>query len=127
MKIGDLAARFGVSPSIIRHYEHMGILPPPVRDRHGYREYGEGELARIAFVTSARKLGCSFPEIKTLIDMQERHHVPSAKLLELLSRKLAEVDNEMERLRQIQSILSRLHTHELQLLREEPANPATEA
>ncbi len=99
----------------------MGILPPPVRDQYGYRQYGEAELARVAFVTSARKLGCSFPEIKTLIDMQERHHVPSAKLLELLSRKLAEVDNEMERLQQIQSVLSRLHTHELKLLSSEPA------
>ncbi len=121
MKIGEIAARSGVSPSIIRHYEHMGILPPPVRDQYGYRQYGEAELARVAFVTSARKLGCSFPEIKTLIDMQERHHVPSAKLLELLSRKLAEVDNEMERLQQIQSVLSRLHTHELKLLSSEPA------
>ena len=122
MKIGEIAERSGVSPSIIRLYEHKGILPPAVRDEYGYREYGEAELARVAFVTSARKLGCSFPEIKTLIDMQEQHHVPSARLLELLSRKLEEVDNEMERLRQIQGVLSRLHTHELKLLSGEPAS-----
>ncbi len=116
MKIGEIAERSGVSASIIRHYEHRGVLPPAVRNQYGHREYGDAELACIAFVTSARKLGCSFPEIQTMIEMQERHHVPSSKLLILLSRKLEDVDNEMERLRQIQSVLSRLHTHELNLL-----------
>ncbi len=42
------------------------------------------------------------------------------------ARKLAEVDNEMERLRQIQSVLSRLHTHELNLLAVEKASEMAE-
>ncbi len=58
-----------------------------------------------------------------MIEMQEKHHVPSSKLLILLAQKLAEVDNEMERLRQIQAVLSRLHTHELKLLGIEPPDP----
>ncbi len=126
MKIGEIAERSGVSASIIRHYEHRGVLPPAIRDEYGYREYGDAELARVAFVTSARKLGCSFPEIQTMIEMQEKHHVPSSRLLELLSRKLEEVDNEMERLRQIQAVLSRLHTHELNLLAVEKASEMAE-
>ncbi len=120
MKIGEIAERSGVSASIIRYYEHKGVLPPAVRDQYGYRDYGDAELARIGFVTSARKLGCTFAEIQSLIEMQERHHVPSARLLELLSRKLEYVESEMERLRQIQAVLSRLHTHELKMLGIEP-------
>ncbi len=123
MKISEIAERFGVSPSIIRYYERKGVLPPAVRNQYGYREYGDAELARVAFVTGARRLGCSFAEIQALIEMQERHHVPSSKLLVLVSQKLAEVDNEIERLRQIQTVLSRLHTHELKMLGIEPANP----
>ncbi len=123
MKIGEIAERSGVSASIIRYYEYQGALPPAVRDQYGHRKYGDAELACIAFVTSARKLGCSFPEIQTMIEMHEKHHVPSSKLLILLAQKLAEVDNEMERLRQIQAVLSRLHTHELKLLGIEPPDP----
>ncbi len=123
MRISEIAQRSGVSASIIRYYEHKGVLPLAVRDQYGYRDYGDAELARIAFVTSARKLGCSFPEIQALIDMQEQQHVPSSKLLELLSQKLDEVDSELERLRQMQGVLSRLHTHELKLLSGEVANP----
>ncbi len=122
MRIGEIAQRSGVSASIIRYYENKGVLPPAVRDQYGYRDYGDAELARIAFVASARKLGCSFAEIQALIDMQERHHVPSSSLLELLSRKLQEVDSELERLRHIQGVLSRLHMHELKLLSGEAAS-----
>ncbi len=94
MKIGEIAERSGVSASIIRYYGCRGVLPPAVRDQHGYRGFGDAELARIAFVTSARKL--------------------------------EEVDDEMERLRQIQAVLSRLHTHELNLLAVEKASEMTE-
>ncbi len=122
MRISEIAQRSGVSASIIRYYENKGVLPPAVRDQYGYRDYGDAELARIAFVTSARKLGCSFAEIQALVGIQEQHHVPSSQLLELLSRKLAYVEDEMERLRQVQTVLGRLHTHELKLLSGEMAN-----
>ncbi len=64
MKIGEIAEQTGVSKSIIRYYEGKGVLPRAVRDSAGYRDHGDAELARIRFVTSARRLGCSFPEIR---------------------------------------------------------------
>lgn len=121
MKIGEIAKRAGVSRSIIRYYESRGVLPTPRRDRSGYRSYGDAELARVRFVTGARRLGCSFPEIKALIALQDEHHVPSSKLLQLLATKMKEVEDEMERLRQLQAILSRLHTHGLSLVEAVPA------
>ncbi len=122
MRIGEIAQEAGVSRSIIRYYESKGVLPAAGRDEFGYRTYGEAELARIRFVTGARRLGCSFPEIKALIALQEDHHIPSSKLLKLLASMMKEVDDEMERLRQMQTVLGRLHTHELSLVQ---ANPAT--
>jgi MerR family copper efflux transcriptional regulator len=109
MKIGEIAQQTGVSRSIIRYYEGKGVLPPVVRDASGYRDYGDAELRRIRLVTGARRLGCSFPEIKALIALQERHHIASSKLLELVAHKISEVDDEMERLRGIRAELLRLH------------------
>lgn len=122
MRIGEIAQQTGVSKSIIRYYESRGVLPRPDRDAHGYRSYGEAELTRIRFVTSARRLGCSFPEIKALIALQEEHHVPSSQLLQLLACKMREVEDEMERLREMQATLSRLHTNGLKLAEAAPAD-----
>lgn len=116
MKIGEIARKTGVSKSIIRYYEGRGLLPPASRDAMGYRSYGDAELARIRFVTSARRLGCSFTEIKALIALQETQDTPSSKLLDLLWHKIAEVDNEMQRLREIRAELKQLRNLGVALL-----------
>ncbi len=121
MKIGEIAQKTGVSRSIIRYYERKGLLPCPARDEFGYREYGDVELERIRFVTGARRLGCSFPEIRALVALQEEHNIPSSKVLKLLASKMQEVEDEMDRLRQMQTILGRLHTHGLSLVQAQPA------
>jgi DNA-binding transcriptional MerR regulator len=108
MKIGDIAKKTGVSKSIIRYYEDKGVLPPAVRTESGYRNYGAAELSRIRFVTGVRRLGCSFGEIRALIEMQQDHCVPEEQVLELVSTKLAEVDDELERLKQVRRELQRL-------------------
>ena len=109
MKIGEVAAQTGVSESIIRYYERKGVLPRPSRDCSGYRDYSESDLARIRLVTGARRLGCSFAEIKAIVTMQEMRHIPSTQILELLADKVGEVGREMERLEHVQRELSRLH------------------
>lgn len=108
MRIGDIAKLSHVSKSIIRYYEDKGLLPRAVRDSAGYREYGDAELSRILFVTSARRIGCTFGEIKAMIDMQEQPCPPSPDVLQLLSHKILEVEDEMQRLRLIQRELLRL-------------------
>ena len=121
MRIGEIAHKTGVSSSSIRYYEKIGLLPKSGRDRNGYRSYGDAELARIRFVTGARRLGCSFSEIKGLLALQEEHNVPSSKLLQLLECKMKEVEDEMERLQQVQESLARLHTQGLSLAGTAPA------
>src|SRR5512140_1784112 len=99
MKIGDIARQANVSKSIIRYYEGKGVLPRAGRDSAGYREYGDAELARIRFVTGARRLGCSFPQIRAMIELQDGNCVPEEQTLHLLSHKIMEVEDEVERLK----------------------------
>jgi arsenate reductase len=57
MRISEVADRAGVTPSAVRWYEAVGVLPTPERRDNGYRDYGESDLARLRLVVSLRRLG----------------------------------------------------------------------
>lgn len=43
MKIGDLAARTGVPPRMLRYSDQQGLLRP-ARGENGYRRYSEADV-----------------------------------------------------------------------------------
>jgi arsenate reductase len=57
MRIAELASRAGVAASAVRWYEQEGVLPAPTRTPNGYRDYDDGDLARLRLVLSLRRLG----------------------------------------------------------------------
>jgi arsenate reductase len=59
MTISALARRAGLSPSGVRWYESVGILPPPLRRENGYRQYSDADLSRLTLVLTLRRLGLS--------------------------------------------------------------------
>ncbi len=121
MRIGEVAQKVHVSRSLIRYYERVGILPRAARDTFGYRSYEACDLARIQLITGARRLGCSFAEIKVLLEMQTMKNAPPVNVLELLALREVEVGKEMDRLRQVQMELARLRKAALGLAQPEAA------
>ncbi len=121
MRIGEIAQKVHVSRSLIRYYERVGVLPPAARDCFGYRCYEACDLARIELITGARRLGCSFSEIKILLDIQAMQNAPPVNVLELLAQREVEVGKEMDRLREIQMELARLRRAALGLAQPEEA------
>ena len=109
MKIGEVAQRFHVSPSIIRYYEGKGLLPRARRDSSGYRVYGEAEVARIEFVTGARQLGFSFADIREVLAVRDAEEAPCPRVLDLITQKVVEVGDRINRLKSIRHELSDLH------------------
>jgi arsenate reductase len=59
ISISALARRAGLSPSGVRWYEAVGILPPPRRRENGYRQYTDADLSRLTLVLTLRRLGLS--------------------------------------------------------------------
>ena len=57
MKISELADHDGVTTSSIRYYERIGLLPAASRTGNGYRDYDDDSLARVVFVTHAKRIG----------------------------------------------------------------------
>lgn len=118
MKIGEIAQQARVSKSIIRYYEGKGVLPRASRNSSGYRDYGAKDLQRIRLVAGARRLGCSFDEIRNIIAMQEQASLLSLDMLELLAKKVDEVACEIDQLRFLRTELARLHEMAMKLAEE---------
>lgn len=95
MKIGEMAARVGVNPRTIRFYEGKGLLPAPARRPSGYRDYGEEDVARLAFIRSAQRLGLSLSEISEILAFKERGEPPCGYVLSVLDAQVADVDRRL--------------------------------
>lgn len=67
--IGQAAAASGVSAKMVRHYEAIGLVPPPRRSSANYRTYGEREVQTLRFIRRARSLGFSTDEIGQLLSL----------------------------------------------------------
>jgi len=99
MNIGQAAIRSGVSQRMIRHYEAIGLIPPPARRDSGYRDYADADVHRLRFVANARDLGFPIEEIRALLGLWQDRSRASAEVkalalsrAEALGRKAAALE-----------------------------------
>jgi DNA-binding transcriptional MerR regulator len=63
MKIGQVAAKAGVSIDTVRFYERRGVLPAPPRRPSGYRSYPASTVDRIRMARDLQHLGLTLDEV----------------------------------------------------------------
>jgi MerR family transcriptional regulator, thiopeptide resistance regulator len=68
LKVGELAARTGLSVRTLHHYDAVGLLRPSLRTESGHRLYTAGDVARLQQVLSLRQLGFSLEEVRDCLD-----------------------------------------------------------
>ena len=71
MKIGELAARTGVSRRLLRYYEEQGLLTPS-RALNGYREYGESHVDAVLQIKGLLDAGLPTRIIEQLLPCLEQ-------------------------------------------------------
>jgi arsenate reductase (thioredoxin) len=96
VNISTLARRAGISPSGVRWYEAAGVLPPPVRQDNGYREYSEGDLSRLTLILALRRLGLTPAEAGRLVDRFIEGEVPDGALTATLEQQRREIARQRE-------------------------------
>lgn len=69
MNIGAASKKAGVSQRMIRHYEEIGLIPPPTRRDSGYRDYADADVHRLHFIANARDLGFPIEDIRSLLGL----------------------------------------------------------
>jgi DNA-binding transcriptional MerR regulator len=72
LRAGQLAGLLGVSSDLLRHYERIGVLPPPVRASNGYRLYSPQSVDRVRAIRRSLRLGFSLAELSGIFTMRDR-------------------------------------------------------
>ncbi len=103
MKIGELARTVGVSAKAIRYYEGIGLITPPERMKNGYRIYRPSDVATLRFVSKARSLGFSLPQVGDLLMLWQDNKRASADVKNLAMQHIGAINqriNELEAVRE---------------------------
>jgi DNA-binding transcriptional MerR regulator len=93
-RIGELAAKVGVTERTIRYYEERGLLESVKRLDGGQRVYTDDDVRRLKFIQKLKVLGLSLAEMQELETLYGRHHTNAKvlpRLIELLDGHLATV------------------------------------
>ncbi|MHB8244626.1 MAG: helix-turn-helix domain-containing protein [Acidimicrobiales bacterium] len=73
LRIGDVAARAGVSTRTLRYYEELGLLEPSGRTAGGERRYQAHDVVRLERIIEYKNLlGMNLQEIRVLLSSQAR-------------------------------------------------------
>lgn len=111
MRIGVLAEKARTRPSTLRYYEERGLLQPPERTPAGYRSYGDETVQRLEFIDRARAAGLTLAQTAEILDVRDTGGSPCAHVLDLLDRRLVEIDEQLEQLRALRGSIVELRAH----------------
>ena len=109
-RIGEIAARTGVSIETLRYYEKRRLLNAPARTEGGFRVYSDTVVHQVRFIKQAQSLGLTLDDIQQLTAGQlRRNHAPSCrKVRDLLTRRIEDIDARIKELREFRRTL---HEH----------------
>jgi DNA-binding transcriptional MerR regulator len=98
----------GLRPDTLRYYERVGLLHPTLRTAAGYRVYDDEAAERLRFIKDAQHMGLRLADIKELLDVGDHGRCPCGHTEVLVSKRLAEVEAEVARLKAVRTQLLNL-------------------
>lgn len=75
MYIGKVSDLTGATPKAIRHYEAIGLIPPPNRIGK-YRYYSDKDVKAIKMIKMAQKYGFQLSELTSIIQKTKSENFP---------------------------------------------------
>ena len=120
-RIGDIAARVGMTERTIRYYEELGLLDSVKRQGGGMRVYTEDDVRRLKFIRKLKMLGLSLQEmheLEALYRARRSNRSVLPRLVELLDVHLATVDDRIVELHAVRDEIRSYREHVAQRLLE---------
>ena len=108
MRIGELARRGECDVETVRFYEREGLIEAPAREANGYRHYAEAHLVQLNFIRHCRSLDIGLPEVRLLRRFQDHPELTCDEVNRLVDRKIAQLHQQIESLRQLERQLHAL-------------------
>ena len=109
--IGQLAKKANVNLETIRYYERRGILPEPLRNKSGHRQYSIKDLRRTEFIKRTQSLGFSLQEVSDLLSLRVESGKTCGDVKQQVKSKLIYIEEKIETLQRMREVLKRLETN----------------
>jgi DNA-binding transcriptional MerR regulator len=120
-RIGELAAKVGLTERTIRYYEERGLLESVKRLDGGQRVYTDDDVRRLKFIQKLKVLGLTLAEMQELETLYGRHHTNAKvlpRLVELLDAHLATVSERLGELAALRDEIRSYRSHVMNRLEE---------
>ncbi|MFC6301438.1 MerR family transcriptional regulator [Pseudomonas sp. CCM 7893] len=100
MYIGKAAQLSGTTIKAIRHYEAIGLLPPPQREGR-YRLYTPQSVELLTFIKCAQQLGFKLKELQTILHGHSGDALPWQRASKAIVDKKRELMCQLEALQTV--------------------------
>lgn len=100
LKVGELAARSGLTVRTLHHFDEIGLLTPATRSEAGYRLYSREDVARLHGIQALRHLGLPLKEIGAML-AGDGHELPA-----IVARQIRSLDHEIAHATELRSRLA---------------------
>ena len=120
-RIGELAAKVGLTERTIRYYEELGLLESVKRLDGGVRVYTDDDVRRLKYIGKLKMLGLTLQEMLELERMYRHHRSNRSvlpRLVELLDAHLATLNDRMMELGALRDEIRAYREHVTQRLLE---------
>lgn len=104
-RIGEFAAKVGLSTYTLRYYEQEGLLLPQ-RDDNGQRYYTEADVRWLIFILHLKGTGMSMAQLKTYVRLRAQGDPTIPERLALLRDVRSEAQAQIRALQNNLAVLS---------------------
>ena len=106
LNIGKAAKLSNLTVKTVRYYADIGLVSPVKNNKTGYRDFSEDDVARLQFVSKARKFNFSIQECEELLSLYSDKNRSSREVKALTLEKISEIDVKLLELKDLKKQLS---------------------
>ena len=106
LNIGKAAKLSNLTVKTVRYYADIGLVSPVKNNKTGYRDFSEDDVARLQFVSKARKFNFSIQECEELLSLYSDKNRSSREVKALTLEKISEIDGKLLELKELKKQLS---------------------
>ena len=111
LKIGEVAARSGLTVKTIRFYCDEGLIQPTSRSDGGFRLFNPGALNDLAFIRTLRGLDIPLPDVMKILESRRSGICTCTSLQSTIRSKAGEIEHKITALRAMHVELMELLNH----------------
>jgi len=106
LNIGKAAKLSNLTVKTVRYYADIGLVSPVKNNKTGYRDFSEDDVARLQFVSKARKFNFTIQECEELLSLYSDTDRSSREVKSLTLEKISEIDAKLFELKELRQQLS---------------------